>query len=129
MVSGGPFGNSIGVVGRGDQPSGYGGSWGTGTYDDSDDGYNDPKDICRDPFNNFYILDNLSTGDFVIKNFSWDGTDTSTRPSFGESSDFSIIPIRLEGSDFDGGIAILMDNGTSSAISFFSEEEIALLTQ
>lgn len=106
------------------EPNGY---WGTGTNDDSDDGYNDPLDLARDPSNNFYILDHLSTGDYVIKSYSWDGTDTASRTSFGTPSDFSIIPVRLEGSEFDGGIAVLMDNGSASAISFFSEDEILLL--
>lgn len=99
--------------------------WADGAPTDSDLGFNDPRDLAGDNMGNFFILDQLSTGDYKIKSFNWDGATTSDNNGFGLSV-FSTgaIPIRIEGNFFDDGIAVL-HRGGGEELSFFTESEIA----
>lgn len=88
---------------------------------DADNRLYSPKDITRDDENTFYILDELSTGDYVIKGFTVSGTSTTHIDSFGTSGDFAYEPIRIEGSDYDGLLAVLQIDGSSTYMTVFPE--------
>jgi hypothetical protein len=84
-------------------------SWG-GTQSDGMDGFNDPLDITRDDNNDYYILDELSTGDPLIKKYSSTGSQVG---SFGTSTTISGDPLRIEGGDYNGNVCVLHTDGLS----------------
>jgi len=90
---------------------------------DDDDHINDPIDITRNNNNNSYLLDLLSTGDYVIKVWSYDTSGTESMGSFGDASDFDLTPIAVDGGDYDGRIAVLHTDGSNANISVFLENE------
>ena len=102
----------------------YGPYFGTfNTPIDGDDGLNLPLDITRDNQNQYYVLDRLSTGDYVIKTFSYTASQTTALGSFGDTGDWTYTPARIEGSDYDGAIVVLHKSGENGMISVFTEYE------
>ncbi len=91
-------------------------NWG-GVQSDGMNGFNDPKDITRDNNNNYYILDLLTTSSPLVKKYTLNGSQVG---SFGDSTSISGTPLRIEGSDYNGNMFVLHDNG----ISLFFPSEI-----
>ncbi|MFH1675530.1 MAG: PKD domain-containing protein [bacterium] len=91
---------------------------------DDDTHINDPIDITRDDKNHSILLDRLSTGDYVLKAWSYDDTGTTALGSFGDSSDWDLTPIRIDGCDMDGRVAVLHTDGENAMISVFIDDEI-----
>jgi hypothetical protein len=79
----------------------------------------DPQDLARNKDGTVFVLDKLSSGQYKIKGFNFDGSSVSPITGFGSSPDWAYTPIRLEGSDFDNMLAVLQINGTSSYLSVF----------
>jgi hypothetical protein len=98
--------------------------FGTGVKTDSDNCWNDARDITRDFKNRYFVLDKLSNGEPRIK--VWTVSDTVTTPigGFGDSMTIKGEPRRIEGSDFDGVIVVLHGNTAPSMISVFFPDEI-----
>ncbi|MFH1676792.1 MAG: hypothetical protein ABIC40_07170, partial [bacterium] len=94
-----------------------------GTPGDQNDRINDPLDITRDSDNHNYILDHLSTGDYIIKAFTFTSTTTTAVGGFGDSGDWNLTPARIEGSDFNGNIVLLHTNVNDAMVSVFTESE------
>jgi len=90
---------------------------------DDDSHIADPIDITRNDNNNAYLLDHLSTGDYVIKVWGYDETGTTSMGSFGTPSDFTYTPIALDGGDYDGRIAVLHTDESNAMISIFMADE------
>ncbi|HEX9746466.1 MAG TPA: hypothetical protein VGB30_13675 [bacterium] len=93
----------------------------SGTPGDDDSSLNNPLDITTDMDGQMYVLDELSTAEFVVKAFTYDATSTTSQGSFYSSWDYD--PIRIDGSSFNGNVIVLMTNGINSAISMFVECE------
>jgi hypothetical protein len=104
-------------TGWGPSAQGY---WG-GTQSDGMIGFWNPKDITRDVNNDFYILDQLSTGDPAIKKYTDEGAPIGT--AFGDSTSIAGAPLRIEGSDYVGSggnsIFVLSDGSTADLLSIF----------
>ncbi len=94
--------------------------FGVGTQTDNDDGWNNGLDITRDDSNNYFVLDELSTGAPRIKMWSVDGDDTTSEGGFGDSTSISGTPLRIEGSDWSGEIVVLHGNSAPYMISVFT---------
>ena len=95
------------------------------TQVDGDAGMAGPLDITSDTTGHIYILDELTTGDFSIKHFSYTSSSTTPLTQFGDSDDWNYDPFRIDGSwGMDGNVVILQSDGTNDAISLFSQDEI-----
>ena len=92
-----------------------------GTDGDDDSHLAGPLDITKDDDNTFYILDEQSTGDFVIKGFTVSGNTTTPITSFGSSADWAYDPIRIDGSNFNNFLTVLQTDGSDSYISVFPQ--------
>ena len=94
-----------------------------GTFNTPGDGdslLNNPIDITRNKSNQYFIMDHLSTGAYRIKGFTYSGTTTTPITSFMNPSDYSSgTPIRIDGSDYDNHVTVLIVNGTNSYVSVF----------
>lgn len=86
--------------------------------------FNDPKDITRDNTNRLFILDILSSAEPSVK--VWEVTDDvpANLGAFGDSTDISGTAMRIEGSDYDGKIVVLHDNGATDMVSVFQPVEM-----
>jgi len=104
----------------------YGSAYfGTGSATDSDNGWNDGRDITRDNQNRFFVLDKLSTGGPRIKMWSVSGNTTTSEGGFGDSTSISGNPLRIEGGDFSGRIFVLHGDTTNGFfLSIFSPIEM-----
>jgi hypothetical protein len=99
---------------------------------ENDDGLYYAMDITRDNENTMYILDRLGADpgpyNFVIKGFTFTISPPATTPlgHFGSSDDWDLTPKRIEGSDFNGWIAVLHtdDDNDLAMVSLFTEDEI-----
>ncbi len=98
--------------------------FGTGAQTDSDNGWNDAKDITRDNQNRYFVLDELSSGEPRIKMWTVSGNETSSAGSFGNSASISSTPLRIEGSDYDGDIVVLHGDTLPYMISVFTPGEM-----
>ncbi len=96
------------------------GYWG-GVQVDGMNGFWNPKDITRDINNDFYILDQLSTGEPAIKKYTEDGAPIGE--PFGDSTSIAGLPLRIEGSDYDGpngnAIFVISDGTPADLLSIF----------
>jgi len=90
---------------------------------DGNDRLYDPLDITRDDDNHYYVLDHLSTGSFILKAFTYTASSTTAVGSFGDSGDWNLTPVRLEGSDFNGNVVVLHTSGNNAMVSIFTEDE------
>jgi hypothetical protein len=97
---------------------------GTGSATNSDNGFNDPKDITRDNQNRYFVLDQLSTGEPRVKVWTVNGNLTTSIGGFGNSTTISAAPRRIEGSDFDGNIVVLHGNTPPYMVSVFLPGEM-----
>jgi len=93
--------------------------FGTGSQTDDDDGWNDARDITRDNLNQFFVLDELSSGEPRIKMWSVDGDTTTSEGGFADSSSISGDPISIEGSDFSEEIVVLHGDTPPCMFSVF----------
>ncbi len=91
-------------------------SWG-GVQANGMGGFNEPLDITRDNTNDYYVLDWLSNNTPRVKKYDSIGTGIG---QFGTSADISGLPLRVEGSDYNGKIFVLHQDG----ISVFTQSEI-----
>ncbi len=97
---------------------------GIGSATDSDNGFNDPRDITRDDLDRIFVLDKLSTGEPRVKLWSVDGNNTTSLGSFGDSTTISADPLRIEGSDYEGNIVVLHGDASPYMISVFLPGEM-----
>ena len=86
----------------------YSGAYfGTGIQSDSDESWNDSKDITRDNLNRFFVLDELSDGTPRVKMWSVEGDVTTSLVGFGDDVTIMGEPLRIEGSDWSGDVVVL----------------------
>jgi hypothetical protein len=80
----------------------FNGEWfGTGSQGDADTTWNKAKDLTKDSSGNFYVLDELSSGQGRIKLFTGGSPGTAlTTHDAGDSSTISETPLRIEGTDY-----------------------------
>jgi len=91
----------------------------------ADDRINQPFDITADVNDHIYILDELSTGDFIIKHFTYDINTTTALTAFGDSGDWEYDPFRMDGSlGPNGNLVVLHSDGTHFSFSIFNQCEI-----
>lgn len=93
-----------------------------------DDGLYCGQDITRDNTNMYFILDRHNPEEpfeWRIKTFTYTVMPPETTPTggFGDASDWELTPIRIEGSDHDGKVAVLHVSETQSMLSVFLESE------
>ena len=99
---------------------------------EDDDGLYYAEDITRDDNNTMYVLDRLGDDPgpytYVIKGFTYTISPPATTPlgHFGTRDDWDLTPKRIEGSDFNGQIAVLHtdDEQATAMISIFTEDEV-----
>jgi hypothetical protein len=98
--------------------------FGTGVPTDSDDGWNHACDITRDNQNRYFVLDVLSNMDPRVKVWTVEGDNTTSIGGFGDSTTISQMPLRIEGSDFNGEIVVLHGDADSCMASVFVPSEM-----
>jgi hypothetical protein len=104
--------------------------FGTGAQTNADDGFYSPKDITRDNENRLFCLDELSSGDPRVKMWTIDGDTATSIGGFGDTNalgDTGCIdgpPLRIEGSDHDGCIVVLLGSAEPYMVSVFSPPEM-----
>lgn len=76
-----------------------------------------PLDICGDNTDRIYVLDKLTTGQPVVKVYNSDGTYVG---SFGDSTNISGTPYRMDIDFGDGDIYVAHSDG----ISMFTQAEV-----
>ena len=89
------------------------------------DGLWEPLDITVDDQGYMYVMDKVadSPAEFSIKAFSYDDSSTTSFENFGDSDDWDLDPIRIDGSQFNGHVVVLQSDGTDAKVSVFTEEE------
>jgi hypothetical protein len=89
------------------------------------DGLYYPLDITADNQGYMYILDQVASSPdaFAIKAFRYDDTTTTPFDGFGDSGDWDLKPIRIDGSRYNGNVVVLQSDGSNAKISVFTEDE------
>ncbi len=77
--------------------------FGTGSATNDDDGFNDPKDISHGTGDILYVLDRLSTNQGRVKAWHVEGDVVTSLGGFGDASNLSGAPLRIEGSEYING--------------------------
>jgi len=99
--------------------------FGTGEQTDDDDGFYFPRDITRDDQNRLYVLDRLSDDEPRVKIWTVEGDVTTSVGSFGDSTEIIGMPQRIEGSNWEGRVVVLSEEGPGNQhISVFHTIEM-----
>ena len=105
--------------------------FGTGSQTTDNDGFYRPMDITRDDENRLFVLDEHPGGEPKIKIWTVDG-DTTTHVgvfggtnAVGDTGCINGAPLRIEGSDYNGDIVVLILNELNNyRISVFNPAEM-----
>jgi hypothetical protein len=107
----------------------HGAYCGTGAQTDADTGFNNPLDLTVDSSGRVFVLDKLSTGGPKVKVFQSTGEPVTSVGSFGNTTNISGAPLRLEGSSWVdpnyGNMMFVLHGSTApSKISVFFPSEM-----
>jgi len=102
--------------------------FGTGIQTNEDDGFYDPKDLTRSG-NILYVLDKLSSGQPRIKAWQVDGDVVTQLGGFGDSSNISGSPLRIDGGEYvnpdgDNLLFVLHNSGSDYMLSIFFPSDL-----
>lgn len=102
---------------------------GTGSQTDANNGFNDPRDLTADVNKRIFILDRLSDNSPRIKVYQPTGEPAGFIGAFGNTTNISGAPLRIEGSDFvdpvyGNMIFVLHGAAPPQMISIFFPSEI-----
>jgi hypothetical protein len=92
--------------------------FGTGSATNDDNGFNDPKDISHGTGSILFVLDRLSTSQGRVKGYEVAGDIVTSLGGFGDSSNLSGTPLRIEGSEYvngDGDNYVFVLHGTTGS--------------
>jgi hypothetical protein len=108
----------------------YNGAYcGTGAQTDADNGFNNPLDLTLDAAGRIFVLDKLSTNDPSIKVFQPDGEPAPSVGSFGNTTNISGDPLRIDGTPWTdpnyGNMMFVLSGSTApSKLSVFFPSEM-----
>jgi hypothetical protein len=96
--------------------------FGTGSQTESDNGWNDPKDLTMDSRGNLYVLDQMNDGTGRVKGFTGSASGGTSLGHFDVPNQMSATPRRIEGSGVTGayGNLIFILHGDASNGYFLS---------
>jgi hypothetical protein len=102
---------------------------GTGAQTDANDGFNNPLDLTIDTNDRVFILDKLSDNTPRIKVYDSSGAPAGFLFAFGNTSNISGMPLRIEGSDwvdpvYGNMIFVLHGSAPPNKLSIFFPSEM-----
>jgi hypothetical protein len=102
---------------------------GTGAQTEADNGFYEPQDMTIDSNGRLFILDKTSTGAPKIKVFASSGEPGASLGSFGNTTNISGDPLKIEGSSYvdpnlGNMIVVLHGSGAPSMVSVFLPNEM-----
>lgn len=98
--------------------------FGTGSQTDSNNGWNEAKDLTFNKKGRLCVLDKLSTGEPRVKAWTISGNTVTSVGHFGDSTTISGAPLRIEGSRYENIIVVLHGETSPQMISVFLDGEM-----